>query len=72
MKVEGGWDADGKGPNIWDVFSNIPGNIANNDTGKVACDSYHKYKEDVQLLKNMGMNSYRFSISWARILPKGN
>ena len=48
------------------------GNIHNGDNGQIACDSYHKYKEDVQLLKNMSVNSYRFSIAWTRILPKGN
>ena len=47
------------------------GNVINGENGQVACDSYHKYKEDVQLLKNMSANSYRFSIAWTRILPKG-
>jgi len=72
-QVEGAWNEDGKGQSIWDVFSNDPtnGNIVNGDNGRVACDSYHKYKEDVQLLKNMGVNSYRFSIAWTRILPNG-
>ncbi|XP_060064598.1 uncharacterized protein LOC132544951 [Ylistrum balloti] len=69
-QVEGGWQADGKGPSIWDTFSH-QGHVDNNDTGDVACDSYHKYLDDVQLLKNMKVTHYRFSLSWPRILPDG-
>ena len=58
---------------LQDVFTADPesGNILNGDNGQVACDSYHKYKEDIQLLKNMGASAYRFSIAWTRILPQG-
>ena len=56
-------------PSIWDVFTADPNHILNGDNGQVACDSYHKYKEDVQLLKNMSVNAYRFSIAWTRIIP---
>ncbi|XP_076452948.1 lactase/phlorizin hydrolase-like [Babylonia areolata] len=70
-QVEGGWKDDGKGRSIWDLFSHTEGTIDTGDTGDVACDSYHKYREDVQLIKNLGVSHYRFSISWPRLLPKG-
>lgn len=71
-QIEGGWNADGKGENIWDHMSHSPRSlILNNQTGDIACDSYGKYKEDVQMLKNLGVNHYRFSISWSRVLPTG-
>lgn len=68
---EGAANSDGRGPSIWDTFSAIPGKIHNNDNGNIADDSYHKYMEDIELLKSLGVNSYRFSISWSRILPQG-
>lgn len=70
-QIEGGAKEDGRGPSIWDTFSHIPGKIHNNDTGDVADDDYHRYKEDVQLLKSLGAKIYRFSISWPRIFPEG-
>ncbi|XP_021358662.1 lactase-phlorizin hydrolase-like, partial [Mizuhopecten yessoensis] len=70
-QVEGGWNEDGRGPSIWDVWAQTPGKIANNDNGNVACDSYHKYQDDIQLLKQLGVSHYRFSISWSRVLPNG-
>lgn len=69
FQVEGGWDADGKGAGIWDTMSD--GKIAHGETGKVSCDHYHRYKEDIQLMKEMGLKYYRFSISWPRVLPEG-
>ncbi len=70
-QTEGAATKDGKGPSIWDAFSSIPGKTHNGETGEIACDHYHKFKEDIQLMKNMGIQAYRFSISWARILPTG-
>ena len=70
-QIEGAWDEDGKGPSVWDTFCHVGGKIHNNDTGDVACDSYHKTDKDVSLLKDLGVGYYRFSISWSRVLPLG-
>ncbi len=70
-QIEGGGLADGKGLNIWDVFCEKEGKIANGDTGMVSTDHYHRYKEDVALMKSMGLTGYRLSISWPRVLPDG-
>jgi beta-glucosidase len=70
-QIEGAWNEDGKGPSIWDTYAHTPGNIKNGDTGDVANDHYHRYKEDVALMKDFGANAYRFSIAWPRIFPNG-
>jgi len=70
-QVEGAWDEDGKGVSIWDTYAHTPGNIANGDSGDVANDHYHRYVEDVALMKDIGANAYRFSIAWPRIFPAG-
>lgn len=70
-QVEGGYLDDGKKENIWDHFSHQPGRILHGETGDVACDHYHRWREDVALMKDIGLKSYRFSISWARVLPDG-
>ena len=70
-QIEGAPDTDGKGPSVWDTFSHIGGNIKNGDTGDIACNHYYLWQQDLELLKNLGVDSYRFSISWPRILPTG-
>jgi len=70
-QIEGGANEGGRGPSIWDVFSHTPGKTHNGDTGDVADDSYHLYREDVRLLRNLGVGAYRMSISWPRIFPQG-
>src|SRR5579859_1387858 len=70
-QVEGASSADGKGPSVWDTFSHTPGKVRGGDTGDVACDSYHRYHEDADLLRSLGLSTYRFSISWPRIFPTG-
>jgi beta-glucosidase len=70
-QVEGAWNDDGKGSSIWDTFVHTPGKIANNETGDITVDHYHRYKEDVALMKEIGLDAYRFSISWARVMPDG-
>jgi beta-glucosidase len=71
FQVEGAHREDGKGPSTWDVFTRRPGKIKNGDTADRACDHYHLYKEDVALMKYLGVQAYRFSISWPRIQPEG-
>src|SRR5262245_35113558 len=70
-QVEGAVNEDGRGPSIWDTFSHTAGKTVNNATGDVADDHYHRYKEDVQLMKALGVRSYRFSIAWPRVFPQG-
>jgi len=70
-QIEGAWDKDGKGESIWDRFCHEEGNILNNDTGDIACDHYHRWEEDLDLLKKYNIENYRLSIAWARIYPKG-
>jgi len=70
-QVEGAWNEDGRGESIWDRFAHQPGNIKNGDTGDVACDSYRRYPDDIALLKQLNLKSYRFSIAWPRVQPLG-
>jgi len=71
-QIEGAADADGRGLSIWDTFSRMPGKIRRGDTGDVACDAYHRYPEDIALMSALGLQAYRFSISWPRIQPGGS
>jgi beta-glucosidase len=70
-QIEGATDVDGRGPSIWDRFTHTPGRVSNGETGDVACDHYHRYREDVTLMAQLGLDAYRFSVSWPRILPDG-
>jgi beta-glucosidase len=70
-QIEGAWDEDGKGVSVWDTYAHASGKIKNVDNGDVANDHYHRYKEDVALMKSIGATGYRFSIAWPRIFPEG-
>jgi len=70
-QVEGAATEDGRGESIWDRFSATPGNVANGDTGAVACDTYHRYAEDIRLMRTLGIGAFRLSVAWPRILPEG-
>jgi beta-glucosidase len=70
-QIEGAVNEDGRGPSIWDTFTHTPGKIRNEDNGDVADDHYHRYRDDVQSMKGLGVRAYRFSISWPRVFPHG-
>ena len=71
-QVEGAVDEDGRGPSIWDRFSHEPGRVANGETGDVTSDHYHRWREDVDLMAEIGLTAYRFSIAWPRVQPDGS
>ncbi len=70
-QIEGAAHEDGRGESVWDVYCRQPGTVANGDTGDVACDHYHRYGEDVALMRDLGIRAYRFSVAWPRVLPQG-
>ena len=70
-QIEGAWNEDGRGPSIWDTFAHRPGKVWHGQTGDVAADHYHRWAEDVDLMAGLGLQAYRFSVSWPRVLPKG-
>jgi beta-glucosidase len=70
-QIEGAWNLDGKGPSIWDTFTHQPGKIKDKMNGDIACDFYHRYRDDISLISEMNMGVFRFSLSWSRILPNG-
>ncbi|GGK89733.1 beta-glucosidase [Sphaerisporangium melleum] len=71
-QIEGATGEDGRGPSIWDVFCRVPGAVAGGDTGEVACDHYHRWREDADLMTDLGAGAYRFSVAWPRVLPEGS
>ncbi len=71
-QIEGAWNEDGKGESVWDRYAHLPSRVHNNDTGDIACDHYHRMAQDVRLMKDLGLKSYRFSVSWPRIQPNGS
>jgi beta-glucosidase len=71
FQIEGATHADGRGESIWDRFCNTPGKVANGDTGDEACDHYHRWPEDLELMSRLGLEAYRFSIAWPRVQPEG-
>lgn len=71
IQIEGASREDGKGENIWDVFCREPGKICDGQNAEIACDHYHRYREDVKMMKEMGLKAYRFSIDWSRVFPEG-
>ena len=70
-QIEGSPLADGAGASVWHRFSHTPGTTLNGDTGNVACDHYHRWQEDIEWMKRLGLNAYRFSVAWGRVLPTG-
>ena len=70
-QIEGAAAVDGKGPSIWDDFCQSPGKIAGGESGELACDHYNRFEQDLDLMKDLGLKHYRFSLSWPRILPYG-
>ncbi|MDR1190819.1 MAG: beta-glucosidase [Verrucomicrobiales bacterium] len=70
-QIDGAWNEDGRGPSIWDELETRPGAVFEGQTSKVACDHYHRWREDVAMMRAMGLNAYRFSVSWSRVLPAG-
>ena len=70
-QIEGAWNEDEKGESIWDRFSHTPGKVQDGDTGDMACDHYHHWEYDLEMIKKLGLKAYRFSTAWPRVLPSG-
>ena len=71
-QVEGAVNEDGRGKTVWDTFCEVPGAIKNGDSGEIAIDHYHRFREDIALMKSLGVKAYRFSFAWARLFPNGD
>jgi beta-glucosidase len=72
FQVEGASKEDGRGPSIWDTFCDTPGKVANGDNGEIACDHYHRYLDDIKIMQQIGVKTYRLSIAWPRLFPDGD
>ena len=70
-QIEGAWNIDGKSPSIWDTFTQTKGNVHNDENANITCDFYNNYKQDISLMKEAGLKSFRLSTAWSRILPDG-
>ena len=70
-QIEGAWNEDGKGPSIWDTFTQTPGKVAGDVSGNRGVEHYYRFREDVALMRELGIESYRFSLSWSRLMPEG-
>src|SRR4029450_8430603 len=70
-QIEGAAHEGGRGESVWDRFAATPGKVRNGDSGEIACDFYHRYREDIALMKELGLDAFRFSIAWPRVLPEG-
>ena len=70
-QIEGASSEDGRGESVWDRFCATPGKVRNGDTGAVACDFYHRYSDDIALMRELGLDAFRFSVAWPRVLPGG-
>src|ERR671935_147043 len=70
-QIEGAAHEDGRGESVWDRFAATPGKVRNSDSGEIACDFYHRYRDDVALMHELGLDAFRFSIAWPRVLPEG-
>ncbi len=71
-QIEGAIDVDGRLPSIWDTFSHTPGKVRGGDTGDIACDHYHRYRDDIAIMADLGLTAYRFSVAWPRVIPSGS
>ncbi len=70
-QIEGAYNTDGRGPSVWDTFCSTPGLVHNGESGNVACDHYHRFRDDIKLMADLGLKHYRMSISWTRVMPQG-
>ncbi len=71
-QIEGAVNEDGRGKTVWDTFCETPGKVARGESGAIANDHYHRYLEDIQIMKQMGVQAYRFSLAWSRMFPEGD